>query len=354
MPTFKKPSQDKKPCEGARPAQLPSHINPMLATLIDKPFSDPEWLFETKWDGARAICFIHGGTARFISRNQLEMTAQYPELATITQCIAARQAILDGEIVALDERGVSRFQLLQPRLGRKNPLEIQRLAQQSRIVYYVFDLLYYDGWDLTSCRLLDRKTVLERVLNESNNVRYSEHIIGAGEELYRQVARIPLEGMVAKRLDSHYVQKRSRNWLKVKTIQEIEVVVGGYTQPRGSRDFFGSLVVGLYRGRKLHYVAHIGGGFSQRTLSQLYELMQTLRTDRSPFAAAPQTNEPVQWLQPKLVVQVKFAEWTAEGHLRQPIFLGLREDKKAGEATFESAHPTAEIIEPTQGKRSRK
>src|SRR3989440_998196 len=160
-------------CSGARAARMPAEIHPMLATLVDDPFSDPEWIFETKWDGFRSICFVRGGKARFVSRNQLEMTPQYPELHDAAKQIAARQAILDGEIVALDEHGLPRFQLLQPRHGRKNVGEIARLAKQSRIVYYAFDLLYYNGYDLMSCALVDRKAVLEKIIRPGKVVSYS-------------------------------------------------------------------------------------------------------------------------------------------------------------------------------------
>jgi bifunctional non-homologous end joining protein LigD len=331
-------------CDEAREAAMPHVIHPMLATLVDKPFSDPDWLFETKWDGVRAICFIKNGKPRFVSRNQNDLTPQYPELAKIANCVEAREAILDGEIVALDEKGVSRFQLLQPRLGRKNQGEIERLAAKSRIAYYVFDLLYVDGLDLTGCELIERKTLLEKILKSAKNVRFSEHIINEGKKLFAEIARIPLEGVVAKRIVSKYVQKRSSDWLKIKTIQESEVVVGGYTAPRQSRSYFGSLVVGLYREGKLHYVAHVGGGFNEKSLQQLYQLMQPLKTKQSPFVVEPQTNEPVQWIKPKLVAQVKFSEWTIDGHLRQPIFLGLREDKKPQECTFEIKRDASKVI----------
>jgi bifunctional non-homologous end joining protein LigD len=345
-------AKSKTICDGASEAAMPHVIHPMLATLVDKPFSDSDWLFETKWDGVRAICFLKNGKARFVSRNQNELTAQYPELANIGDAVGAQRAILDGEIVALDEKGVSRFQLLQPRLGRKHSGEIARLAAKSHIAYYVFDLLYLDGFDLSRCKLIDRKELLEKTLKSSKNVRFSDHIIGAGEALYKEVARIPLEGIVAKRTTSPYVQKRSRDWLKIKTVQESEVVIGGYTQPRHSRSYFGALVVGLYDHGKLHYVGHIGGGFNERSLEQIFKLLRPLKINKCPFVDEPPTNEPVQWVKPKLVAQVKFAEWTAERRLRQPIFLGLRDDKKPQESMFESKRETEQIIQ--KPKRSRK
>jgi len=331
-------------CDGARKTAMPPVIQPMLATLVDEPFSDPEWLFETKLDGVRAVCFIRNGKASFVSRNQIEMTTQYPELASIAESVSSADAILDGEIVALDGRGVSRFQLLQPRLGRKNSGEIARLAATTRIVYYVFDLLYLNGSDLTACKLLDRKTTLGRILRPSKNVRYSDHIIGEGEKLFKEVAKVPLEGMIAKRLASKYVPRRSRDWLKIKTIQQSEVVIGGYTQPRNSRSYFGALVVGLYRDGKLQYVAHTGGGFNQQTLAETYRLLQPLKTKDCPFVEKPKTNEPVQWVKPKLVAQVKFSEWTADQRMRHPIFLGLRQDKKPEEGTFEIKRETDQVL----------
>lgn len=329
---------------GAKRAAMPSAIIPMLATLVDGPFSDPDWLFETKWDGVRAICFLDNGKARFISRNQNELTIQYPELADIGKSISGRRAILDGEIVALDEQGVSRFQLLQPRLGRKNQTEIARLAAHTRLAYYVFDLLYLDGLNLMGCPLVDRKTQLEAIIKPGKNIRYSDHIIEHGKELYREVAKIPLEGVVAKLMSSTYVQRRSRDWLKIKTIQESEFVIGGYTKPRNSRSYFGALVMGLYERGQLHYVGHIGGGFNEKSLAQVYELLQPLKISKCPFAEKPLTNEPVQWVKPQLMAQVKFAEWTADRRLRQPIFLGMRDDKKATEATFEKTRETTEIV----------
>jgi bifunctional non-homologous end joining protein LigD len=316
----------------------------MLATLVDEPFSDPNWIFETKWDGFRSVCFLRNGKAHFVSRNQLDMTPQYPELAKIGAHVKAEQAILDGEIVALDEHGMPKFQLLQPRHGRKNMGEIARLAQHSRIVYYVFDLLYYNGYDLMSCALVDRKAVLEKIIRPSKIVSYSFHVAGEGKTFFQEIEKFRLEGMMAKRAASAYVQKRSRDWLKIKTIQRSEVVIGGYTKPRRSREYFGALVAGLYRDGKLHYVGHSGGGFNSKSLKQIYDLLQPLKTSVCPFVVKPQTNEPVQWVKPKLVAEVKFSEWTADHRMRHPIFIGLREDKRPEECTFEAELDTDKVV----------
>ena len=334
-------------CSAARKARMPEIIHPMLATLVDEPFSDPEWIFETKWDGFRSICFVKDGKARFVSRNQIEMTPQYPELAEVGKQVEAKQAILDGEIVALDQDGMPRFQLLQPRVGRKSGL--QSLRGKGKIVYYVFDLLYRDGYDLMPCSVVERKAVLEQILRPASFIKLSEHIEGDGKAFFKQIEKFHLEGMIAKRAASRYVQKRSSDWLKVKTVQRSEVVVGGYTEPRGTRSYFGALVVGLYKDRELHYVAHVGGGFNQQTLAEIYKLMQPKRTKPSPFVDAPKTNEPVQWLKPKLVAEVKFSEWTADARLRHPVFIGLREDKKPEDCRFEFERDTNKVV----GKKSR-
>lgn len=327
---------------------MPDIIHPMLATLVDEPFSSPEWIFETKWDGFRSICFLKHGKARLASRNQLEMTPQYPELANLARQFDVREAIVDGEIVALDADGRPRFQLLQPRVGRKSGIE--SLRGKGQIVYYVFDLLYFDGYDLMSCSLLDRKAALERILQPAGFVRLSEHIEADGKKFFKEIEKFKLEGMIAKRAASLYVQKRSSDWLKVKTVQRSEVVIGGYTQPRRSRSHFGALVVGLYRGDELHYVGHTGGGFNQKTLAQVFKLMQPLKTSQSPFVLPPKTNEPVQWVKPKLVAEVKFSEWTADNRMRHPIFIGLREDKRPEECKFEFERDAEKLV----GARGRK
>src|SRR5437588_2602079 len=298
--------KDAPPCPAARKARMPKIIHPMLATLVDDPFSDPEWVFETKWDGFRSVCFVRNGQARFVSRNQIEMTPQYPELHDVAKQIDAKEAILDGEIVALDEHGMPRFQLLQNKLRIRSGTYAP--AGSAQIVYFVFDLLYVDGFDLMPCPVVERKAKLAKILKPAKFIKLSEHVEADGKAFFREIEKFHLEGMIAKRASSKYVPKRSTDWLKIKTVLRQEVVIGGYTQPRGTRSYFGSLVCGLYRDQQLHYVAHVGGGFSERTLASTYKLMQPLKTDKSPFVAVPKTNEPVQWLKPKLVAEVKFSE----------------------------------------------
>lgn len=316
---------------------MPETIQPMLATLVDHPFSDHEWLFETKWDGVRALCFIESGKTRLVSRNQNEMSFRYPELANVANSILAGRAVLDGEIVALDEHGHPSFQRLQSRVGLESAQDIQRLAREQPVVYYVFDLLYYNGFNLMSAPLIQRKMLLQAILQPTNFLRISEHVVGDGPGFYARVQAENQEGIVAKQLNSHYFEGRSGHWLKLKTVWQQEVVIGGYTQPRRSREWFGALVAGLYRDGKLVSVGHVGGGFERASLERVYKMMQPLKTDESPFAETPPTNEQVQWIQPKLVAEVKFAGWTRDAQMRQPIFLGLRDDKPPEECTFEHA-----------------
>jgi bifunctional non-homologous end joining protein LigD len=329
---------------GARRSAMPGMIKPMLATLVDEPFSDPEWIYESKWDGVRAVCYIKDGQARFVSRNEKEMGFRYPELSGIADFIEADQCILDGEIVALDEAGKPSFQLLQSRLGLKDEQEIERLSKELPAVYYAFDLLYHDGYDIKPAALIDRKSLLKRIIRRNKRLRYSSHIAGKGIEFYNEAARAGLEGIMAKHKLSAYLEDRSSEWLKVKTVLRQEVVIGGYTDPRGTRPLFGALVVGLYRGNKLHYVGHVGGGFNRDTLKQVYKLMQPLKTDKPCFVEQPAVNEPVHWLKPRLVCEVKFAEWTADNRLRQPIFMGLRDDKKPTQCKFEKSRAAKIVV----------
>jgi bifunctional non-homologous end joining protein LigD len=329
---------------------MPEVIEPMSATLVDESFSHPEWLFESKWDGVRAICFVEDGKVSFFSRNEKEMSFRYPELAHIGQAVNAEQAILDGEIVALNEKGLPSFQLLQSRVGLKNKREIERLGDEHPVVYTVFDLLYYNGFNLMPAQLVHRKTLLGEIVEPNDRLRYSDHVLGSGEEFFEKARKTGLEGIIAKHQGSPYVQARSSDWLKIKTLQRQEVVIAGYTEPRGARPLFGALVVGLYRNSELHYVGHVGGGFDHRSLEQVYSLMQPLKTGHSPFAVEPRTNEPVQWVRPALVCEVKFSEWTSDEHLRQPIFLGLRDDKEPAQCVFERLRHAMFEVEKVEGK----
>ena len=361
----KKPASSAKPetakridvPEGARAATMPKTVQPMLATLIDGPFSSDEWIYETKWDGVRTICYLDnrekGDGYRLVSRRQVDATAKYPELSKIASVISAGQAVLDGEIVALDKNGIPRFQLLQPRFGRKGG-SAGYVRNESTLAYYVFDLLYLDGCDLTGVDLIYRKALLQSLIKKDSIVRYSDHVVRDGVAFFKEIQRLKLEGMIAKRSNSKYVQKRSTEWVKVKTVERSEVVIGGYTRPRGGRSYFGALVVGLYDRGRLKYVGHTGGGFNQASLKQLYDQMQGLKSDRSPFASRVKTNEAVQWVKPALACEVKFSEWTDDGIMRMPIFLGLRDDKDPKDCVVERKAPAEEVVEDKRARKARK
>jgi bifunctional non-homologous end joining protein LigD len=333
---------------GAFSAPMPHIIEPMLATLVDEPFSHPEWLYEVKWDGVRAICYIKDGQVSFVSRNGIDMSFRYPELNGITEQISAKTAILDGEIVALNEKGLPSFQLLQSRVGLKNKKEIERLSREQPVVFYAFDLLYYNGFNLMPADLIHRKSLLGEIIEGNGTLRYSDHVAGLGEEFFRKAEEAGIEGIIAKHQGSAYVQKRSSDWLKIKTQLGQEVVIAGYTEPRGARPLFSALVVGLYKDGELHYVGHVGGEFDHKTLEQVYKSMQRLKIDHSPFVKKPDTSERVQWIKPALICEVKFSEWTSDERLRQPIFLGLRDDKEPAECTLEPLHDVRVEVEKVE------
>src|ERR1700676_5290279 len=256
---------------------MPEHISVALAQLSEKPFSDPSWLFEIKWDGERALAFLRDGHVELRARSGRNITSEYPELKEIIKQLNARQAIVDGEIVVLDKDGRSDFMRIQSRFGVSNPpLSLQ---QKSPATYYVYDLLYCDGYDLRGVALEKRKTLLRELLRASDTIRYSDHVVENGVELFKLAKERHLEGIVAKRRDSPYVGKRSSEWLKLKIIHDLDVVIGGWTEPRRTRDHFGALLMGLYDGANLKYVGSVGTGFDrellQRTRKTLVELARS-------------------------------------------------------------------------------
>src|SRR5882724_5607537 len=231
---------------------MPSRIGPMLATLSNQPFSDPNWLFEIKWDGVRALAHLSNNSLALRSRNNVDITKRYPELASLAKNLAAREAVLDGEIVALNEHGHSDFELLQERMHVRAPSE--KLIANTPVVYFAFDLLYCDGFDMREAPLLQRKQFLQRLLFPSSTFRYADHQLEQGRELFELARQHSLEGIVAKRIDSQYVSDRSASWLKLKVTQTVDAVVGGWTEPRTAGLKFGSLLLGLYDGKKLRFV----------------------------------------------------------------------------------------------------
>lgn len=312
--------------KGARAADMPGAIEPMLATLVDKAPRGEDWLYEVKWDGIRAIAYLDHEDVRITSRSGLRCDRQYPELAVLPHQVAAQQAVLDGEIAVLDEKGVSRFHLIQPRIANSDPNSIAHLSRSTPVVYFAFDLLYLDGYDLRGVNLAKRRELLAAVVTPGGILRVSEVFPGAGEELLEAARGIGLEGVVAKHASSTYESRRSREWVKIKIVGEQEFVIGGFTAPQGDRDYFGALVLGLYDGDKLQWVGNVGTGFDQKLLASLYAALKPLIVEKCPFAERPKPDKGMTWVKPELVCQVKFATWTPDRRLRAPVFLGLRND----------------------------
>jgi bifunctional non-homologous end joining protein LigD len=315
---------------------MPAAIEPMKATLADRPPRGDDWLFEIKWDGVRAIAYVDHEEVRLVSRNGLRCERQYPELATIHHQVAARQAVLDGEIAVLDQKGASRFHLIQPRIANTDPNAVAHLARSTPVVYFVFDALYVDGYDLRNVALSERRKVLEALVAPGPSLRISEVFPGAGEDLLEAARALDLEGVVAKRAGSAYESRRSREWLKIKIANEQEFAIGGFTQPQGSRDYFGALVLGVYEDGKLRWAGNVGTGFDQKLLADLYARLKLLVTEECPFAERPKPDRGMTWVKPELTCQVKYAEWTQDNHLRAPVYVGLRNDVEPGQVVRES------------------
>jgi bifunctional non-homologous end joining protein LigD len=329
--------------EGARKSAVPSRLEPMLATLTDRPFSDPNWLFEIKWDGVRALAWMDDGALTLRSRNSVDITKRYPELASLPETLAAQQAILDGEIVALDERGHSDFGRLQERMHVRAPGET--LVSKTPVVFYAFDLLYCDGYDLRGAPLLHRKQLLQRLVHGSGRIRYADHLPEQGKELFALAKESGLEGIVAKRADSRYVSERSINWLKLKVTQTLDAVIGGWTAARTPAIPLGSLLLGLYEGKKLRFIGHVGSGFDAKKHEDLSGKLKELAVDACPFGLVPEANEKPSWVSPELIARVKFSGWTQEHSLRHPVFIGLREDVRPADCQWESE--VAQAATPT-------
>ncbi len=313
----------------------------MLATSVDKPFDDPEWLFEIKWDGYRAIAFLEDGKLRLVSRSQNDLTAQFAELAGLPALVKAKSAILDGEVVALDDEGRSSFSLMQQRTGLRRPGQRTAPRHDVPILYYVFDLLYLDGYDLRRVALEERKAALAKIVTAGDVLRFSDHYPGQGVALFEVAKQKGLEGILAKRRRSIYEERRTRDWLKIKITHSLECVIGGYTEPEGSRQYFGSVVLGLYdkKGQLIH-VGQAGSGFDENSLREVWKLLEARKSNRSPFHGEVEALRKVFWVKPLLVAEIKFAEWTHErdgtsAKLRAPVFMGLRDDREPKDCTFD-------------------
>ena len=337
---------------GVKRARFPGTVKPMQATLSEGAFSNPQWLFEPKLDGIRAIASTRNGETELRSRTGRAMTEQYPSLIEELARQPAHSLVLDGEIVALDGRGVPSFEALQQRMNLLRGAEIQQAEAAVPVVYFVFDLLYLDGYDLRGVPLRHRKELLARVLLPCSRVQRVQHFDGEGEQAFEASVRLGLEGLVAKRLDGVYESgKRSRRWLKLKARRADEFVVCGFSAGNGARAHsFGALVLGTHDGEgRLVPVGRVGTGFDDRTLAEFRARLDRITRKTSPLAFEPaEGTSGVTWVRPQLVVEVQFANWTSDGHLRAPVFVRLRDDKPAADVRRAAvgAPPEAASEEP--------
>jgi bifunctional non-homologous end joining protein LigD len=317
---------------------MPHDIKPMLATLIKKPFNHPDWIFEVKWDGYRALAEIREGKVLLYSRNRIDFVQKFSQIAEALGKFDFN-AVLDGEIVVVNDQGIPDFQKLQD-YGK---------SHSGHLVYYVFDLLFFAGRDLTNLQLIKRKAILKKILPPSLKVKFNDHVWKDGTLFFDMAREKGLEGIIAKRAGSTYhMGKRSRDWLKIKTRLTQEGVIAGFTEPRGVRRYFGALVLGVFAGKELVYIGHTGGGFDAAKLDEIRERLHPLIRKKCPFKEEPKTNMPVTWVKPQLVCEVVFQGWTAEGLMRQPIFLRLREDKDAREVIREKS-PFSRVQDDSRG-----
>ena len=304
-------------------APVPRWFEPMKAVLSDEPFSDPGWIFERKLDGIRCLAIRDGGAVTLLSRTKHSLNERYPEIAEALARDPCERFALDGEVVAFD-KGVTSFSRLQ-----------QRGQGRVAVFLYVFDAVHLDGEDISDLPLRERKARLRNALAFKGPVRFSRHRNESGEEMYSEACRKGLEGIMAKRADSPYRHGRSRDWLKLKCSHEQELVIGGFTAPQGSRSDFGALLVGYNEDGSLSYAGKVGTGFDRRTLATLGAMLRDLETDSPPFADVHPVPRGTHWVRPELVAQIGFTEWTRDGRLRHPRYLGLRDDKPAEEVVRE-------------------
>ena len=335
--------------EGAVRAPMPHDISPMLAELgKGKPPAGEDWLYEIKWDGVRAICYIDSGRLRMASRRGNSIERQYPELSILPHHVNASTAILDGEIAALDERGIPSFELLQRRITVAEASSIATLARKHPVTFFAFDLLYLDGFDLRGVPLIERKRWLKEVLKPGDRVSYSEHFAGNGEALLAAAKAQGLEGIVGKRARSYYESRRTSDWVKYKITSSDSFVICGFT--KGEREHFGALVLGIYDRGKLVWTGNVGTGFDHKTMEAIHATLVPLIAKESPLEPDKMLPREVTWTRPELVCEVKFSNWTDDGRLRAPVFLGLRPDIDPRDCVREPADAVerAPLLAPTE------
>ncbi len=316
-----------------RRRRQPERLEPMKAVLHDRPFSDPDWIFERKLDGVRCLAFRTPNAVRLMSRTDKRLNNSYPELVEALEHDACPDFVVDGEIVAFQGR-ITSFSRLQGRMQIADP---ERARRTGIAVYlYLFDLVHLDGHDATALPLRVRKSLLRKALSFHGPVRFLSHRNRDGEALFRDACRRGLEGLIAKRADAPYRRSRSTDWRKLKCSHEQELVIGGFTSPQGKRTDFGALLVGYYEDGTLRYAGKVGTGFDQRTLSRLGARMRKLGRDEPAFADVHPVPKGTHWIEPRLVGQFAFSEWTRDGRLRHPRYLGLRDDKRPREVVRET------------------
>jgi DNA ligase D-like protein (predicted ligase) len=311
----------------------PDWFEPELATLTKDRFSDPAWFYERKLDGERCLAFRDGGELRLMTRNRKIVSSTYPELVEAFLAQQADDFVLDGEVVAFSD-GQTRFAQLQQRMQVARPSA--ELLRTVPVQYYLFDVLWADGTDLRRQPLRERKQRLHQLLDFADPLRYTEHRVGDGVGFYSEACRLGWEGLIAKRADAPYQAGRTKDWLKFKCENNQEFVIGGYTDPRGSRIGFGALLLGVYDSDgQLVYAGKVGTGFNEQTLRRLHDELSKLEQDRSPFDRGTPPRAGVHWVKPRLVAQIGFSEWTTAGELRHPRFQGLRRDKSPADVIRE-------------------
>lgn len=322
-----------------RPAAHPAWVAPMLATLTDRPFSDPDWVYERKLDGERCVAYKHGHEVQLLSRTRRPLNATYPELVDAIAAQSADDMVVDGEVVAFTGNQTS-FSRLQQRLGIS---DVERARRSPvRVHYYLFDIVHLGGYDLTALPLRTRKALLRCAVQFEEPIRYTPHRNEAGEELFAEACDRGWEGLIAKRAESAYASRRSPAWLKFKCAAAQEMVVGGFTEPSGTRVGLGALLVGYYQDGDLVYAGKVGTGYSGAVLRDLRRLLDALERRSSPFGGSVRARG-AHWVEPQLVVEVAFSEWTTDGKLRHPRFVGIRTDKPPADVRREEpqARPVA-------------
>jgi bifunctional non-homologous end joining protein LigD len=319
--------------EGAVQAEMPASLDPMLATLSTSIPSGTDWLYEVKWDGYRALCYIADGKVRMLSRRGIKLDKQFATVvAALAQSVKADTAIIDGEVVALDENGNPSFQRLQGMTGFGVKPAVKGVAPL--LNFFAFDLIYLNGFDLRKAALIDRRNLLTSILLPSDIVRYSEHFAGKGSELLQAVKAKGLEGILAKQAQSRYESKRSGNWIKIKVSCQQDFLICGYLL--GEREYFGALVLGYYEDKKLVYAGNVGSGFTQQSLKAVFETIEPLVTKKAVLSDVPRDVGEVTWVKPELVCTVRFTSWTHDNRLRAPVFLGLRDEVDPEEVVRET------------------